>query len=525
MKEIPLLPFLLFLIFPTTLTASTGDDGRSSTFTPRDYILLDCGATGQHTDLDNRTWVGDTGSKYAPSLKSAGSSAQSQDSSIPQYPYLTARVFTTPFSYKFPLTPGRKYLRLYFYPTSYSNHAATNSFFSVGAGPITLLRNFSAYQTALALNFAYLVREFSIQVTSTTLYLNFTPSTNHTSSFAFINGIEIVSMPDIFSFITPRFVTGRTIPIQYPINKDWAMQTVYRLNVGGQTIPPSSDSGLFRLWEDDSPYIYGAAFGVSYSADPNVTIEYSNTLLEYIAPKDVYASARSMGPNPNVNLNYNLSWILPVDAGFYYLVRLHFCEIQYPITKVNQRVFAIYINNQTAQEEADVIIWSGGIGKPVIEDYVVFTLGSGLVDMWLALHPDTETRPEYFDAILNGVEVFKLQDAADNLAGPNPNLPPQPDARIDMMLVKENVSKANWTPSIAGTAAFLALFCLVVVLYKRQKRRGKPDCFKQFSETPEESNSGFVSGPTSDGEGTPLRLAGKYSDGVVFFQVMSPKAR
>ncbi|KAG0496761.1 hypothetical protein HPP92_001452 [Vanilla planifolia] len=101
MTEIPLLPFLLFLIFPTTLTASTGDDRRSSTFTPRDYILLDCGATGQHTDLDNRTWVGDTGSKYAPSLKSAGSSAQSQDSSIPQYPYLTARVFTTPFSYKF----------------------------------------------------------------------------------------------------------------------------------------------------------------------------------------------------------------------------------------------------------------------------------------------------------------------------------------------------------------------------------------------------------------------------------------
>ncbi|KAG0501179.1 hypothetical protein HPP92_001251 [Vanilla planifolia] len=250
-----------------------------------------------------------------------------------------------------------------------------------------------------------------------------------------LGGLAARSSPPWISISRGR----RKIPIQYPINKDWAMQTVYRLNVGGQTIPPSSDSGLFRLWEDDSPYIYGAAFGVTYSADPNVTIEYSNTLLEYIAPKDVYASARSMGPNPNVNLNYNLSWILPVDTGFYYLVRLHFCEIQYPITKVNQRVFDIYINNQTAQEEADVIIWSGGIGKPVIEDYVVFTLGSGLVDMWLALHPDTETRPEYFDAILNGVEVFKLQDAADNLAGPNPNLPPQPDARIDMMLVKENV--------------------------------------------------------------------------------------
>ncbi|KAG0496949.1 hypothetical protein HPP92_001640 [Vanilla planifolia] len=272
MRTIPtLLPVLVFLL---VAAASAADDGGdNSTFVPRDYILLDCGSSGQNNDSDGRQWNGDTGSKYAPSLNSAGVYASNQDSSVPQYPYLTARVFTTPFTYSFPLGTGRKYLRLYFYPSNYSGRAASDAFFDVNAGPITLLRNFSAYQTAQAINFAYLIQEFSINVASSGLSLTFTPSVNHSNSFAFINGIEIVSMPDIFSDI-PTLVSGGT-PTQYPIDENWAMQSMYRLNVGGQAISPKEDSGMYRSWADDSLYIYGAAFGVTYPADTNVTIEYS----------------------------------------------------------------------------------------------------------------------------------------------------------------------------------------------------------------------------------------------------------
>ena len=92
-------------------------------------------------------------------------------------------------------------------------------------------------------------------------------------------------------------------------------------------------------------------------------------------------------------MNYNLSWFFPVDCGFNYLVGLHLCEIEY-ITRVNEQVFDIFLNNETAMGGADVIAWSGGAGIPTYPDYVVYMTepddGSrgGKQDLWLALHPN-----------------------------------------------------------------------------------------------------------------------------------------
>ncbi|KAG0501404.1 hypothetical protein HPP92_001476 [Vanilla planifolia] len=366
MRTIPtLLPVLVFLL---VAAASAADDGGdNSTFVPRDYILLDCGSSGQNNDSDGRQWNGDTGSKYAPSLNSAGVYASNQDSSVP-----SIRTSPPVFSPLRSPTPSPRHRTKVppplLLPSNYSGRAASDAFFDVNAGPITLLRNFSAYQTAQAINFAYLIQEFSINVASSGLSLTFTPSVNHSNSFAFINGIEIVSMPDIFSDI-PTLVSGGT-PTQYPIDENWAMQSMYRLNVGGQAISPKEDSGMYRSWADDSLYIYGAAFG-------------------------------------------------------------------------------------TAQTGADVISWGNGIGRPVYKDYVTFTSGSGKMDLWISLHPDLESTPQYFDAILNGMEVFKLQDTKNNLAGLNPDLPPQEDVEPDKVLNKANGSKSHKTIGIvcgAGSA-------------------------------------------------------------------------
>ncbi|CAL9085756.1 unnamed protein product [Musa acuminata var. zebrina] len=462
---------LLFLAMAPILVAAD-----NSTYVPRDYILLNCGASGQAIDTDSQTWTGDAGSKYGPSLNAVGFTAPQQDSSVPEVPYLTARVFTSPYTYSFPVGPGRKYVRLHFYPSNYSNHVASDAFFSVTSDTHTLLSNFSAYLTADSLNYAYLAREFSVNVSTGGLDLTFTPSTTHPNAFAFINGIEIVSIPDIFSSASPMLVMGGS-SLPYTIDQDWALETVYRLNVGGQSLSPTQDSGLFRSWNDDSPYIYGSSFGVTYSNDPNVTISYTDNVPNYIAPVDVYSTARSMGPNANVNLNYNLTWILTVDAGFYYLVRFHFCEIQYPITKLNQRVFDIYINNQTAQEGADVIGWSTGIGIPVFKDYVVVTTGSGQMELWIALHPDTKNKPQFYDAILNGLEIFKLQNSNASLAGLNP--PPRPDPEVDASKIFDGQStkSKSRTAAIAGGvvggfALLLVGFCLIRIC-RRQKKKGK----------------------------------------------------
>lgn len=442
-------------------------------FVPRDDILLDCGATGQGNDTDGRVWTGDAGSKYAPA-NLASASAASQDPSVPQVPYLTARVSAAPFTYSFPLGAGRKFLRLHFYPANYSNRDAADALFSVSvaAANVTLVSNFSAYQTATALNFAYLVREFSVNVTAPTLDLTFTPEKDHPNAYAFINGIEVVSSPDLFGLSTPNMVTGDGNNQPFPIDPGTALQTMYRLNVGGQAISPSKDTGGYRSWDDDSPYIFGAAFGVTYQNDNNVTITYPDSVPGYVAPVDVYATARSMGPDNNVNLGYNLTWIMQVDAGFTYLLRLHFCEIQYPITKINQRVFNIYINNQTAMVGADVIAWTTRIGSPVYQDYVVVTVGSGTMDLSVALHPDVETKPQHYDAILNGMEVFKLQLSNGSLAGLNPV--PSAEPVVDGGAAKNKSSVGPIVGGVIGGLVVLALgYCCFFVICKHRRRAGK----------------------------------------------------
>nr|POF26973.1 receptor-like protein kinase feronia [Quercus suber] len=153
-------------------------------------------------------------------------------------------------------------------------------------------------------------------------------------------------MPDIYSSTDGTLmIVGQNAP--FYIDNSTALENVYQLNMGGNDISPSHDTSLYRSWADDLPYLYGASFGVAYSAN-NMTIQYPMGMPTFVAPVDVYGAARSMGSNPQINLNYNLTRIFSIDSGFSYLVRLHFCEIQENITKINQRVFDIFLYNQTA---------------------------------------------------------------------------------------------------------------------------------------------------------------------------------
>ncbi|KAK1283571.1 Receptor-like protein kinase FERONIA [Acorus calamus] len=141
-----------------------------------------------------------------------------------------------------------------------------------------------------------------------------------------------------------------------------------------------------------------------------------------------------MGLNASVNLNYNLTWIVTVDAGFYYYVRLHFCEIKSPFTKVNMRVFDVFINNMTAIQGLDVITQTNqvGLGAPLKLDFIVSfpsTSASSQQAVWVSLHPYIDSKPVYTDAELNGLEIFKLNDSTGNLAGLNP--PPLPAQTVD----------------------------------------------------------------------------------------------
>ena len=211
-------------------------------------IRLDCGASSPTgTDADERTWDSDIGSKFAPLLKGTAATASYQDPALPSptTPYMTARIFTTNYTYSFPISPGRMFVRLYFYPSMYDNYAPGNAYFGVKAGNLTLLDNFNASQNALAINVACFSLEYSINVTADRLDLTFAPSTHHNGSYAFVNGIEIVPTPDLFTTPTPTMANGGN-PNPFPIDPSTGFQTMYRLNVGGQSISPKGDIGFYR---------------------------------------------------------------------------------------------------------------------------------------------------------------------------------------------------------------------------------------------------------------------------------------
>ncbi|CAI9118970.1 OLC1v1020617C1 [Oldenlandia corymbosa var. corymbosa] len=477
-------------------------------------FVLSCGASSNDTDANGRNWMPDT-MFLTSSDNSIVSTAQIQDPSLPsQVPYMTARIFTSESTYIFPVSPkNRHFVRLHFYPVDYNSFISSNGYFSVIAGgSFTLLSNFSASITAKALTQAYIVREFSVlPIQSGVLNLTFTPSVAYKGSFAFVNGIEIVSSPELFNSAPLVGFSDQDIDLEYT-----TMQTMVSLNVGGQYIPASNDSGeLARTWYDDSPYLFGAAFGVtSQASDNKVKIKYPNdNLPEYIAPLSVYDTARSMGPNASVNQNFNLTWVFRVDLNFSYLVRFHFCD--YQMSKVNQRVFGIFINNQTAFPDADVFGWTNAKGVPIYKDFIIHendqTTGDGDHDhlLWVALQPNQTSRPEFYDAILNGLEVFKINDTNGNLAGPNPvpsPLAPSADSEPNRSFAPSRHSKTG----IILAAVFGALFGivimvgLVVFLWHRRKvsRGGRSGSMVKSWLPIYASSRSTVTGTTTSGKST-----------------------
>ncbi|KAK7344169.1 hypothetical protein VNO77_13499 [Canavalia gladiata] len=459
--------FLVLISIPLLLNgyvATSHKGGESLSLS----LILGCGlGEGGGKDADGRQWSPDN--KYLLGNNTITYKSSFQDPSLlSEIPYMTSRIITSEATYKFPIESNKRYwLRLHFYPSIYGSYNPSNSYFSVTANGVTLLSNFSASITCQALSQAYIDREYSLSpLNSDTLNLTFKPSDNHHGAFAFVNGIQLIQMPNLFDSASLVGYSDQTMDTD-----TLHLQTMFRLNVGGQYISPVHDSNQSRMWYDDTPYLFGAATGVPNQAAKDVKINYL-TMPRYIAPPDVYSTSRSMGSNKDVNMGFNLTWVFQVDPNSMYLTRLHFCDYYY--SKVNEIVFNIFINNQTAQPEVDVIGLAGGKGVPTYRDYVIYVQdGPGDDKLWLALHPSSATKPEYYDALLNGVEIFKLNDT--DLSAPNP----QPSEMLMQHEEKERSFENHGherTFVIGGAAGGAAGFALVaaifVVLQHQKKRKG-----------------------------------------------------
>ncbi|KAF5480169.1 hypothetical protein F2P56_000935 [Juglans regia] len=501
MRPNPLLPCFAPLCLVVILLhhmTSTVAGNSPYPYTPVDQILLNCGSSGNSTASDTRIWIGDFNSKFLThESQSSLISTVNEPPNVPQLqvPFTDARLSLTPFTYVFNVTAGQKFVRLYFYPASYSKFDRSNALFSVKVGGFTLLSNFNASLNADAGGSGPTIsREYCVNIEEDQrLNITFTPTPSVYNSYAFINGIEILSMPTNLYYTRADDQGAHLIGQQnqyYLIENSISLEMVYRLNVGGKTISSADDTGMFREWQDDFRYL--KEYGRMLFLPLNTTIKpkFTAEVPQYTAPEDVYRTARSLGTNSTINLSYNLTWQFPVDSGFDYFIRLHFCEFQPEITEASDRKFHIFIANQTADEAADVILWSGGNGVPVYKDYAV-SMRAGTekkVNLYVAIGAQ-RWKTSYQDAILNGVEIFKVRDFNGNLAGPNPDpLPPNPPTIAPPAQAKN--SKGNKTTIFAAAAGGVAGFILLSILGflilwrgKRVKESGSSDGTFSFTTT------------------------------------------
>ncbi|KAJ1382342.1 Serine-threonine/tyrosine-protein kinase, catalytic domain [Sesbania bispinosa] len=449
-------------------------------YDPVDRFTIDCGSSGNFSDGE-RTWSGDINSKLLSAQDNSATvsgTATTQPSSVNKIPYSTARLSHSQFNYSFPVTAGPKFLRLFFYPASYpGGFARNNASFTVISNGFTLLKDFNASLNADAEGVPTILREYTINVDDgQRLDLSMIPSSN---SYAFINGIEVLSMPSDLYYTSSNSPGIKLVGpgTQFSVETTRALQKSYRIKVGGQTISAKSDTGLFRSWDgNDQDYLRTPSARDALPAvfsGLNITVN-----PDYVAPKDLYRTARDMGRQGDINKRVNLTWSFSVDSGFYYMLRLHFCEFEENITDISDRVFFIFIQGQVAEDRADVMKWSGKKkGLAVQKDYAVSIPQSNnkKVNLTLEMRPYTDAKDTlYSDAFLNGLEIFKLsQVGSSNLAGPNPDplqLPSNPPVQS-----KSKSSSGTTIGIVAGVVSGVVLVSLVVffVVLSRRKRRAE----------------------------------------------------
>lgn len=478
---------IYFFLFRSFSIVTAGNP--AATYDPTDNIALDCGSSGNSTASDGRTWTGDVASNLATilPLHTTITAKPIRQAPVDIIPYLTARLSSSQFTYTIPVTAGPKFLRLHFFPSWYPGFDRSKAMFSVKSGPYTFLSNFRPDLVSDSMGVECFVKEFCFNVGENQLLsLTFIPfPSSSKDSYAFVNGIEIVSTPPNL-YYTPPGAYGIPFIGQtsfYEIERSTALETMHRLDVGGQSISPAGDSGLFRFWSDDKKNFMG---GGVVPQKANNTIKYTKQTPAFIAPADVYQAYRSMGPNKTWNMRNNLTWELPVDLGFKYLVRLHLCETDPDITQASDRLFIIYIDGQMVEYAADAISWSGGNSRPAYRDYLAmigFEGTSGKYNLSIDLHArDVFTR--YSDAILNGIEIFKLNNTAGSLGEPNSEPPGRMFLTEPSQLTGKASSNNNATFIAVGVFVTIALVLLSLRISTIFKDHGNKSKFIETKAPP-----------------------------------------
>ncbi|XP_073124339.1 calcium-transporting ATPase 4, endoplasmic reticulum-type-like isoform X3 [Henckelia pumila] len=366
-------------------------------FNPVDKFYISCGSSRDVT-VGNFTYVADKSASRmltTPQDILADSNLNSITPSEDAQLFSTARIFPRPSKYTFSIQQGgRHWIRLHFYPFVYQNYDMNTASFSVFSQDTVLLSDFSPKNAT--------VKEYSVNVASGELVITFAPSTN---SFAYINALEVVSVPD--SLITDDAVLFNPSGSFSGLVAQ-SFETVARLNMGGPFVSLVNDT-LGRTWVPDRSFLVQPNLATNASNIPAVMYPDGGATSDS-APQTVYGTCTKMNSEDDPRGNFNVTWLLKVDPSFQYLVRLHFCDIV--STSANQLVFNVYIDSFIVAQDLQLSLKTPGLANAYYMDFVTAVVVKNNISVSIGPSPISA----YPDAFLNGLEIMKVA-SKDSLAG------------------------------------------------------------------------------------------------------------
>ncbi|KAK1359828.1 Protein kinase domain-containing protein [Heracleum sosnowskyi] len=455
MRELhSLLVYVCFLLLFTFFNFTSA----STSYSPTDNYLINCGSPESTMLQDGRTFKSDSQSVSFLStdeniLASVESVSNISSSSFPSSKSLslplfsTARIFRDESMYRFLVfRPGRHWLRLYFYPVPHPLYNLTTAVFTVKTDKLVFLHDFSVKDTT-----GLVFKEYLVNVTSDRFSLIFSPLKN---SFAFINAIEFLSAPD--TLISDSATAVSPVADFNGLLKH-AFEVSYRVNVGGPIITPKTDT-LWRTWQPDDSYMKIPQGVKNVSVAPDVVKYQEGGASPLIAPNAVYSTASELADSSMISPNFNLTWEMPVDSSFSYLIRLHFCDI---VSKsLNELYFNVYVNDLMGASSFDLSTLTSGLGVPYYRDFVLNASAISKDLIRVQVGPSSSLQSNVPNALLNGLEIMKMSNSDGSLDG--------------LFSSNEKHSATSTAVRIAeaiGLALALATVVLLVVMICRRKRR------------------------------------------------------
>lgn len=457
-------------------------------FSPPFSFFLACGAGSTVRDSSARNFTPDEGyltTKSVPAV--TNSNANSAASPL----YAAARASSSgAFSYRFsfPNFAGQAaflVLRLHFFPFT----PAPPSAFSISSARFAVsvqLQDTYDVLSSFSPPSAGVVKEFFVPAGGSGEFrVTFTPAAG---SAAFVNAVELFPAPEELLWNASVTPVGAAVLDIAAWPRD-ALETVYRLNVGGPEVSEESDT-LWRTWLPDDPFLFSPP-GTSTLENTSAPIIYA-TYTREVAPDVVYRTQRAAAnvSGMAVPTSVNVTWTFPAEPGSNYLVRLHFCDYEV-VSAVDGVgiVFNVFVAQAIGTQDFTPKQFETQPNTALYRDYAASAPISRNLTVTVGMSDKSSPGEGGF---LNGLEIMKLRPSGSSLAAGS-----RGSSRRVLIIALSAVLGASVLAS--------AVLCLCFVA-RRKRRMARPAPLEKESSKPlpwSQESSGWVLEPSSrSGEGT-----------------------